>query len=114
MSQHLQHLHDSARSSTTTIADTSGAAPHGFKPTQSPLERELTRDELRIEKYGGSDIRDPPEQRTDGAPEPEPEQDEKANQVSWDGPNDMSNPQNWSTRRKWFITFGCALMTVNV
>lgn len=36
------------------------------------------------------------------------------NMVTWDGPDDPSNPQNWSTKRKWIITMTCIIMTVNV
>ncbi|KAJ7306916.1 MFS polyamine transporter [Mycena albidolilacea] len=35
-------------------------------------------------------------------------------EISWDGPNDPTNPQNWTDRRKWLITLTCILMTVNV
>ncbi|PPQ75171.1 hypothetical protein CVT26_008701 [Gymnopilus dilepis] len=34
--------------------------------------------------------------------------------VTWDGPDDPENPQNWSIRRKWFITILTIVMTVNV
>ncbi|KAF5372326.1 hypothetical protein D9615_009282 [Tricholomella constricta] len=119
MSQSLPPLHNSARSSTTTIADTtSGAGSRTSKllTSLSPLDREITRDELQMEKYGGDDIRDPPkqQQRPDGTPELEPEESIDDGQVSWDGPDDMQNPQNWSNRYKWLITIACAVMTVNV
>ncbi|KAI9457481.1 MFS polyamine transporter [Lactarius psammicola] len=34
--------------------------------------------------------------------------------VTWDGPNDPNNPQNWSYGYKWFITLICGLLTLNV
>ncbi|CAK5271079.1 unnamed protein product [Mycena citricolor] len=34
--------------------------------------------------------------------------------VSWDGPDDPENPQNWTDRKKWWITFVCVISTVNV
>jgi hypothetical protein len=34
--------------------------------------------------------------------------------VSWDGPNDPNNPQNWSYGYKWFVTLICGLVTLNV
>lgn len=37
-----------------------------------------------------------------------------ANLVGWDGPDDPSNPQNWSVKYKWLITLMCMIMTVNV
>ncbi|KAF8637055.1 hypothetical protein AX16_010910 [Volvariella volvacea WC 439] len=34
--------------------------------------------------------------------------------VTWDGPNDPENPLSWSTGYKWFLTFLCSFMTLNV
>jgi hypothetical protein len=33
------------------------------------------------------------------------------NLVTWDGPNDMSNPMNWSIPYKWVITLMFGIMT---
>ncbi|KAF7368735.1 MFS general substrate transporter [Mycena venus] len=33
-------------------------------------------------------------------------------ELNWDGPDDPTNPQNWTDRRKWGITFVIVLMTV--
>ena len=38
----------------------------------------------------------------------------EAKDVTWDGPNDPNNPQNWSYGYKWFITLICGLLTLNV
>ncbi|GLB40859.1 putative MFS general substrate transporter [Lyophyllum shimeji] len=108
-----------ARSSTTTIVDPSVAGssrpgPAVVKPDRESLDQEISRDEQRIEKYGADDIRAPSERRPDGTAEPEPEETTDARQVSWDGADDPQNPQNWSTRYKWFITILCSVMTVNV
>jgi hypothetical protein len=35
-------------------------------------------------------------------------------EIDWDGPEDPTNPQNWSVRRKWAITVILSVMTVNV
>ncbi|KAH9476296.1 Ascochitine biosynthesis cluster MFS transporter [Psilocybe cubensis] len=45
-------------------------------------------------------------------PLPVPNRD--PNMVTWDGPEDPTNPQNWSIARKWLITISCIIMTVNV
>ncbi|KAG5652152.1 hypothetical protein H0H81_006136 [Sphagnurus paluster] len=107
--------HNSATSSTTTLASVSGPS-QAPKPHRalSPLEQEIERDELRIEKYGGDDIHEPAPHLPDTTVEPVPEETLDSNQASWDGPDDPANPQNWSTRYKWFITLMCAVMTVNV
>lgn len=34
--------------------------------------------------------------------------------VSWDGPHDLRNPQNWSASRKWLVMSVNAIITVNV
>ena len=34
--------------------------------------------------------------------------------VSWDGPNDPDNPQNWSASKKWLVMFVTGVITVNV
>ena len=85
-------------------------------PTPSALQREIIRDELRFEKYGGDDIEDPPLKTPLGETPPPPsyEPNDDRNLVTWDGPNDLENPQNWSRQYKWIITIICSIMTVNV
>ncbi|KAG6826910.1 hypothetical protein H0H92_013935 [Tricholoma furcatifolium] len=106
--------HASARSSTATFAEPSSISEHhAHTPSRnglSPLEREINRDELRMEEYGGDDV-EPPEKGKERA---DSEPTTNGNQVAWDGPNDPTNPQNWSKKYKWFITVSCAIMTVNV
>jgi hypothetical protein len=38
----------------------------------------------------------------------------EAKPVSWDGPHDPENPQNWSASRKWLVMFVNSIITVNV
>ncbi|KAG6860817.1 hypothetical protein C0995_007318 [Termitomyces sp. Mi166 len=120
MSSDTVLLHDSPHSSTTTFADPSSTSEPNthvpVEPSISPgLQREITRNKLRTERYGGDDIEDPPERTEKIAAEPpssEPSIDGK--QVTWDGLDDPTNPQNWSMTYKWFVTVTTALMTVNV
>ncbi|KAH9941408.1 MFS polyamine transporter [Amylocystis lapponica] len=75
---------------------------------------EFAREERRMEEYGGDDPREP--FRKDdhrGSQTPEIEKIDP-NRVGWDGPDDPENPQAWSTPYKWYLTFLCLLMTVNV
>ncbi|KAL1700521.1 major facilitator superfamily domain-containing protein [Schizophyllum commune] len=71
------------------------------------LQREITRQEARIEQYGGDDV-EPPQHEKVQPPAEDP------NRVAWDGPDDQLNPQNWTETRRWLITLVCSLMTVNV
>lgn len=85
------------------------------QPPQSPLDEEIHRIQSNTETYGGDDIHEPvPKSATYEKRSPRPPSEADPNLVSWDGPNDPTNPQNWSTRYKWFITLVCIIMTVNV
>ncbi|KAI0049050.1 MFS general substrate transporter [Auriscalpium vulgare] len=97
---------------------------------RSPIDEEAEDDEKRIERYGADDPAEPrpkdfnekilpassassihksPKVAPAFTPQPiDP------NQVTWDGPNDQLNPQNWSNRYKWWVTAVCSVMTVNV
>lgn len=85
----------------------------------SPLDKEIERDELNFERYGGDDIHDPPA-KTQAFPSPSKLPPASAtttldsDMVAWEGPDDPENPQNWSIRYKWMITVVCIIMTVNV
>ncbi|KAG8922392.1 hypothetical protein FRC00_007490 [Tulasnella sp. 408] len=37
----------------------------------------------------------------DDKPPAKPSQDADPNVVTWDGPDDPANPQNWSGKKKW-------------
>ncbi|KIY69283.1 MFS general substrate transporter [Cylindrobasidium torrendii FP15055 ss-10] len=77
-------------------------------------DREVTllarRVEERIEDYGGDDVREPePKNRpTFSLPPRDPAL------IDWDGPEDSTNPQNWTRSRKWMITMTCVLLSLNV
>ncbi|KDQ51848.1 hypothetical protein JAAARDRAFT_163244 [Jaapia argillacea MUCL 33604] len=73
------------------------------------LDEEIRQDETHFEKYGGDEPREPP-------PNHSSLQIEKLDPflVTWDGTDDPTNPQNWSTGYKWAITIICSLLTVNV
>ena len=64
------------------------------------LQREITRQEARIEQYGGDDV-EPPQHEKVQPPAEDP------NRVAWDGPDDQLNPQNWTETRRWLITLVC-------
>ncbi|KAJ7240402.1 MFS polyamine transporter [Mycena haematopus] len=91
--------------------------------TIAELNSELAIEEERYTRYGGADPR-PPE--SFAAPVPEqanrrfstitraPSALLDPEELTWEGPGDKSNPQNWSNAQKWFITFIVVIMTVNV
>jgi len=88
-----------------------GASP----PLSDSLEEITSRGEELIERYGADEPQDPPHKPEifSGASLP-PAPTIDANLVTWDGPNDPNNPQNWSNSRKWVITMVAIVMTVNV
>lgn len=92
-------------------------APQETRPT-SPLDTEIAEAELAYEKYGGDDIHEPAPKESIDTPTPPPNpfapKPVDPNMVTWDGPDDQENPQNWPDSRKWLITVICALLTVNV
>lgn len=74
-----------------------------------------SRGEEHIERYGGDDIHDPSPKELHVGPSSIPsESTVDVNMVTWDGPNDPTNPQNWSIKYKWLVTVVCIIMTVNV
>ena len=73
--------------------------------------------EETMERYGGDDIHEPSPKkaivRNPSALVPQaPTVD--ANMVTWDSPNDSTNPQNWSIGYKWLVTAVCIAMSINV
>ena len=84
--------------------------------TEMRIEKLTSRGEEHFERYGGDDIHEPiPKEFLVGGPSlVQSETTIDANMVTWDGPNDLSNPQNWSTKYKWFVTVVCTVITVNV
>ena len=85
-------------------------------PAPENTLKELTsRGEEEIERYGGDDPRDPPLKSPGAVSVAVPAlPTEDPNRVTWDGPDDPTNPQNWSRGYKWFLTLVCIIMTVNV
>jgi len=71
-----------------------------------------SRAEEEFERYGGNDDIYGPPLKTEVITTPSDLKD--SDLVDWDGPGDQENPQNWSLKYKWFTTFICLLMTVNV
>jgi hypothetical protein len=43
-------------------------------------------------------------------PSPIPENEPELNVVTWDGPDDPTNPRNWSVKYRWFVT---VLISIN-
>ncbi|KAI0270455.1 MFS general substrate transporter [Gloeopeniophorella convolvens] len=70
-------------------------------------------DELCNKDYGGDDSKDTPKGLSAVRASVVPGKPVDSNLVSWDGPDDMENPQNWSNARKWLVTFVCNLLTLN-
>jgi DHA1 family multidrug resistance protein-like MFS transporter len=84
--------------------------------SQMHIAQITSRGEEYFERYGGDDIHEPPpEGFLVGGPKlVQSETTIDANMVTWDGPNDPSNPQNWSMKYKLFVTVVCTLITINV
>ncbi len=84
----------------------------------SPLDEELANDEAAMEMYGGDDVQDPDKRlgREKKMPTAEVHEVLPSNEpvlVTWDGPDDPDNPQNFRTSKKWLITVVCCALTVN-
>ena len=83
---------------------------------QMHIEQITFRGEEHFERYGGDDIHEPPPKEfLVGVPSlVQSETILNTNMVTWDGPNDTSNPQNWSVKYKMFVTLVCTVITINV
>lgn len=97
----------------TPTSSTSTIFEHPDRRIPTWVEEEAAREERRAEQYGGDDPQDPEPRGSARVPSIREEKSDP-NKVDWDGPDDPENPQNWSIRRKWFITALCLVMTVNV
>lgn len=84
-------------------------------PHSNRIAEIASRGEEEFERYGGDDVHEPPLKPSviQGAILPS-EQTIDANMVTWDGPNDPTNPQNWTVKYKWLVTLVIIIMTVNV
>lgn len=82
------------------------------------LEKVASQGEDNFERYGGDDVHEPPPKieiaGTVIAALPPPTPVREPEMVTWDGPSDPANPQNWSDTRKWVVTITAIIMTVNV
>ncbi|KAJ7674080.1 MFS polyamine transporter [Mycena polygramma] len=80
------------------------------------FDRELADDQERYTRYGGDDPREPPPRRPSSRTsrrDPTPALIDPQ-EITWDGPDDQDNPQNWSRTKKWIMTGVIVVMTVNV
>jgi DHA1 family multidrug resistance protein-like MFS transporter len=89
------------------------------EPEASPqmhIAQITSRGEEHVERYGGDDVHEPPpkEFHVGGQNLVQSETTIDTNMITWDGPNDPSNPQNWSVMYKLFVTFICTVITINV
>jgi len=84
-------------------------------PHSNRIAEIASRGEEEFERYGGDDIHEPPLKPSmiQSAILPS-EQMIDVNMVTWDGPNDPTNPQNWTIKYKWLVTLVIIIMTVNV
>ncbi|KAJ7626786.1 MFS polyamine transporter [Roridomyces roridus] len=101
MADNESRFHDLPPRTRTLTQQSSSAFPsattlaHGEEDIHIPHEPMLTAKD--------SESRPP-------APPPPNDPDE----ITWDGPEDQQNPQNWSDGRKWLITAAVVLMATNV
>ncbi|KAF8191270.1 MFS polyamine transporter [Pholiota molesta] len=105
-------LVSSARTSTTYLEQypslDSEKLGSPIKPKNVDIQELTSRGEEEIVRYGGDEPRDPVPNTIPELPK------DDSNMVTWDGPTDPTNPQNWTIRYKWFLTLVCIVMTVNV
>lgn len=98
---------------TPTSSPVDSHTPTILNDEESTIEYKAERDEGSFEARTGNDPQDPLPSKSTPLPFlPKPNTDPSV--VTWDGPNDPSNPQNWSLRYKWWLTIVCIVMTLNV
>ena len=74
------------------------------------VEEEAARIEQEIEEYGGDDPHEPAPKKSSSIKVTPKD----PNLVTWDGPNDPENPQNWSKGYKCTMTIVVIILAVNV
>lgn len=93
-------------------------AVHLPPDTIAELDQELADDHERFSRYGGNDPRDPLPRRSSVGTRASRRVSTPAlihpEEVTWDGPDDPTNPQNWSKLKKWTITMIVIVMTMEV
>lgn len=106
-------IRESCASSANTIIVPNGRLTPSH--SQEDFEKEIAREENAFAMYGGDDPHEPSPREDDAHTEVH-HSEEKPDpwKVQWNGPDDQTNPQNWSKTYKWFLTALCCLLTVNV
>lgn len=111
-----------SRSLTSGIVVTASLSSEVHSPTptvlvndESPAQSETECGDVRIEVYGDnkpqdSQLKEPAVTLLPFLPQPNTD----PNSVTWDGPDDPANPQNWSFWYKSWLTAICSLMTLAV
>lgn len=77
---------------------------------EEELNEEITNEEHNIEVYVDGNPQKPTSDKVPATPE----EGNDSNVVTWDGPDDPANPRNWSSARRWSLTFLCCITTLNV
>jgi MFS transporter, DHA1 family, multidrug resistance protein len=104
----------SRRTSLTFLESSeNGAKVDQDQSTHTHIAEIAARGEEHFERYGGDDIHEPPpkELNVGGASIALSESTIDENMVTWDGPNDPTNPQNWSIKYKWLVTVVLIILT---
>lgn len=91
---------------TPTILDHSTSLEAGFESDGRPTVRKVDFPDESPKRPGPASGFAPMSTPPFDSPE--------SNIVTWDGPDDPDNPRNWSYTYKWFVTFICSLLTLNV
>jgi hypothetical protein len=113
------------RASSPTLTSAAPSVVHASTSTivqelgeELAFKHEAERDnESRFETANGDprDLDSPQSKTQQPAPLPFlPRPNPDPNVVTWDGPDDAENPQNWSFWYKWWLTAVCTVMTLNV
>jgi DHA1 family multidrug resistance protein-like MFS transporter len=111
-----QQTSSSSRTSFESHATKNELEVRNEESQQMRIEKITSRGEEHFERYGGDDIHEPPPKEflVGGLSLAQSETTLDAKMITWDSPNDPSNPQNWSIKYKWFVTVVCTVITVNV
>ncbi|CEH14106.1 Synaptic vesicle transporter SVOP and related transporters (major facilitator superfamily) [Ceraceosorus bombacis] len=86
---------DTGSSNSTQVPERSGT---GAQKANAALEREADDAGGDLEKSRA---------------EKQKEEEDEENRVDWDGPDDPANPQNWSLRKKWWLSGLVIFLTIN-
>ncbi|KAF2145680.1 uncharacterized protein K452DRAFT_356083 [Aplosporella prunicola CBS 121167] len=96
------------------VAHHSHAGPPGEDSDDEPL-RTKSRDERQSDASSRTRVPDDGYQYNEASGvRIDPEKGRDIHVVSWWGPNDPENPQNWSLPKKFFVTFEICLLTFSI